>query len=474
MAGVAGRSPETHRQEDLFGFVESRRGDVLISVIIPVYNDARDLEICLQHWQRSAQAPHEIIVADDGSADDSASVAERYGARVVSMDNRGGPARARNAAAALATGDVLFFVDADVAVKPDTLERVASAFEKEPELAALIGSYDDDPGDPDFLSQYKNLMHHFVHQRGRHHAFTFWSGCGAIRRAVFLEFSGFTESYRRPAIEDIELGYRLKRGGKRIELDPGLQVKHLKRWTFWGLLKTDVLDRGIPWTELILNDRSIPDDLNLQLSQRVSVALVYVVLTLATLCAFYYRGFFLAPLLCVLFLLLGRYWTEASVRRSRGVIVVTALTLAAVISLSWVYHLLILIPLFLFGAVLLVVRHRYSYGEHQTWARVLSGLPVLAVGCVTVVLYWHTRPLILVFGLAVFALVILNNQFYLFLAAKRGPAFAVAAIPFHLLYHFYNGVSFATGLLRWSLRRRSRAASPVVAASGAPRMRAPS
>jgi hypothetical protein len=219
---------------------------------------------------------------------------------------------------------------------------------------------------------------------------------------------------------------------------------------------------------LILNDRSLPDDLNLQLSQRVSVALVYVVLTLATLCAFYYRGFFLAPLLAVLFLLLGRYWTEASVRRSIGVILVTALTLAAIIALSWFYHLLILIPLFLFGAVLLVVRHRYSYAEHQTWARLLSGFPVLAAGCVTVVLYWHSRPLILAFGLAVFALVILNNQFYLFLAAKRGPAFAVAAIPFHLLYHFYNGVSFAAGLLRWSLRRRSRPASPVVTVNGSP------
>ncbi len=51
-------------------------------------------------------------------------------------------------------------------------------------------------------------------------------------------------------------------------------MKHLKRWTFWGLVKTDVLDRGIPWTELILRDANMPDDLNLQLSQRVSVALV--------------------------------------------------------------------------------------------------------------------------------------------------------------------------------------------------------
>jgi hypothetical protein len=48
--------------------------------------------------------------------------------------------------------------------------------------------------------------------------------------------------------------------------------------------------------------------------------------------------------------------------------------------------------------------------------------------------------------------VILNNEFYIFLAAKRGKLFAVAAVPFHLLYHLYNGISFLVGLYRHSAR----------------------
>ena len=157
---------------------------------------------------------------------------------------------------------------------PSTLERVVRvAFFEDRELDALIGSYDDDPSSQDFLSQYRNLMHCFVHQTGRRDAFTFWSGCGAVRRDLFLQCSGFDERYRRPAIEDIELGYRMAAEGRKMILDPDLQVKHLKRWTFWGLVKTDVLDRGIPWTELILRDQQMANDLNLQLSQRVSVAL---------------------------------------------------------------------------------------------------------------------------------------------------------------------------------------------------------
>ena len=59
------------------------------------------------------------------------------------------------------------------------------------------------------------------------------------------------------------------------------------------------------------------------------------------------------------------------------------------------------------------------------------------------------------------AIIALNNQFYLFLAAKRGRPFALAAIPFHLLYHLYNGFSFAYGLARHTLRRASTQVAPV-------------
>jgi len=54
----------------------------------------------------------------------------------------------------------------------------------------------------------------------------------------------------------------------------------------------------------------------------------------------------------------------------------------------------------------------------------------------------------------------LNNRFYLFLAQKRGRLFAVAAFPFHLLYHFYNGVSFVLGTCLWTVRRLAPPPAP--------------
>jgi hypothetical protein len=85
---------------------------------------------------------------------------------------------------------------------------------------------------------------------------------------------GFDPGYFRPAIEDIELGYRLKAAGYRIRLYKALQVKHLKRWGVRSLLRADFYYRALPWTELILRDHRFINDLNLRIHSRISVALI--------------------------------------------------------------------------------------------------------------------------------------------------------------------------------------------------------
>jgi len=255
----------------------------LVSVIVPVRNDAAHLRDCLSGLRASTLEDYELIVVDDASTDDSARVAEETGARLQRLPARCGPAGARNHGALQARGRYLFFVDADVRVRPETLARAIAVFENDPGVAALFGSYDTRPAAPGFLSQYKNLFHHFVHQQGRDEASTFWSGCGAIRRDVFLGSGGFAARYRRPSIEDIELGVRLRRAGRRIVLRKDLQVTHLKRWTLWSLLKSDLWARAVPWTRLLLEQRQVPNDLNLQAGQRLSGLLAYALLATAAL-----------------------------------------------------------------------------------------------------------------------------------------------------------------------------------------------
>src|SRR5437762_769016 len=248
---------------------------MLVSIIVPVYNDAKGLSQCLFGLKAVAFSDTEIIVVDDGSTDSTASVVEEAGVRVLHLAKNSGPAAARNCGARHAQGDILFFVDSDVVLAPGGIDRVKRVFDEQPDMAAVFGSYDANPKAAGVVSQYRNLLHHFVHQNGNSEASTFWAGCGAIRRSAFERVGGFDEKqFRRPSIEDIELGYRLRRAGYRILLDKSLQGTHLKQWTLLSFIKTDILCRAIPWSRLILETKLLPNDLNLKWDQRASFVLL--------------------------------------------------------------------------------------------------------------------------------------------------------------------------------------------------------
>jgi cellulose synthase/poly-beta-1,6-N-acetylglucosamine synthase-like glycosyltransferase len=410
----------------------------------------------------SRAQPLEIIVVADGPGAAVKQIAAKFPVTVLSTGGQRGPAFARNMGAKAARGSLLFFLDSDVCVQPGTMGRVQTSFDSDPELDALIGSYDSEPSAGDFLSQYRNLMHCYFHQGARTKASTFWSGCGAIRKDVFRTHAGFDEDFGRPAIEDIELGYRLLRSGRKILLDRALQVTHLKRWTFWNLVKTDVLDRGIPWTELILRDRLMPNDLNLQLSQRVSVALVFILVGLSALTAVFSGGYFLIPLFAIVLIMLARWWGEFGASdRPRAVPFVMIGAILLIAMLAYRYGMLGLIPPLMLSPSILLIQHRY--GTRGTKPTVLRWLGLLySTGSIFLAIqYLPTTGVVFAGFILVATLGLLNSQFYIFLAAKRGVPFMLAAIPFHLLYHFYNGISFTVGLIRhvWLTATRTERAT---------------
>jgi GT2 family glycosyltransferase len=289
--------------------------------------------------------PGEVIVVIDGASDGAAGCAAAAGARVMTLPTPAGPAAARNAGAEAARGSVLLFVDADVAVPVDLMGRVAGILAADPQLAAVIGSYDDEPAERGFLSQYRNLLHHYVHQTSREDATTFWCGCGAVRREVFLALGGLDAGFGAPSVEDIEFGYRLTRAGRRIRLCKELQVTHLKRWAAGSMVRTDIFDRAVPWTRLVIRSRKLPNDLNLRTSARVSTALVFALV-------------------------------------------------ASLAAAAW-----------------------------TPWA-------LAAAAC------------------SVLGLTAINAEFYAFLWRKRGPLFALAAMPWHWLYFACAGIGLVIGLAR--------------------------
>lgn len=221
-----------------------------VSVVVPATDAPPTLGDCLTALDRSDDGPDERIVVTDPSL---------------------GASDARNAGAARAGGDVLVFVDADVRVHPDAIGRIRAAFEADPGLTALHGSYDDRPAHRSTVSAFRNLLHHHVHHANPGPAETFWTGLGAVRRDAFLAAGGLdAERYPHPSIEDIELGHRLAAAGGRLVIDPAVQGTHLKRWTLRSMVHTDFAHRAVPWIALQVRSGRLSSTLNMGWAHRCS------------------------------------------------------------------------------------------------------------------------------------------------------------------------------------------------------------
>lgn len=224
---------------------------LVLSVVVPATDRPPTLAECTAAIEAALAAEDELIVVDEPSGS--------------------GPAAARNRGSKVAQGHVLVFVDADVVVHADALDRIRAAFAGDENLAGLFGSYDDDPRAPGVVSRFRNLLHHHVHQSSPGGATTFWAGLGAVRRSAFEAAGGFDEArYPRPAIEDIELGVRLSSLGCRIGLDPALQGTHLKRWTLGSMVRSDLVARGAPWVSLLVREPRAGAQLNLGIRHQLS------------------------------------------------------------------------------------------------------------------------------------------------------------------------------------------------------------
>jgi GT2 family glycosyltransferase len=293
-----------------------------LSVVMPVHNGADVLPKSLAPLLRMQRAGEivEIIVVDDGSTDASAAIAAGTpGVTLIPSGGRVGPGGARNVAARAAVGNVLWFVDADVVVHDDAA-RVLSDELRLTDAAAVFGCYDDSPAGTNFLSQYKNLVHRYYHRREPGEAETFWAGCGAVRREIFLASGGFDAiTYRYPSIEDIELGFRLRERGYSLVLAPALQGTHLKVWRLSNLLHTDIFRRALPWSRLILSRTGLHDALNVGVAERVNAALAAVLLVTLVLATATWVPWWI-PLLALAAVAVGNRWLFDAFRSAHGLL----------------------------------------------------------------------------------------------------------------------------------------------------------
>ena len=187
-----------------------------IAFIIPVRNDPERLARCLSAIARDARS--DVVVADNGSTDDTPEVARRAGATVLHLPGLR-VSELRNQAASASNGDVLGFVDADHEISPGWSDAAAEIL-MDPAVAAAGAMYTS----PD--RTWVQTMYGVLRGETRGRRDVAWLGSGnlAIRRTAFESVGGFDAELE--ACEDVDLCQRLRRQGWRIVGDERLRSVH--------------------------------------------------------------------------------------------------------------------------------------------------------------------------------------------------------------------------------------------------------
>jgi len=207
------------------------------SVIIPARNAEKSIHLCLQSVFSSRLLPSEVIVVDDGSTDQTRKVAADFPCNILLCDISEGPMQPRLAGARAARYPILVFVDADVCVYRDTLEKALGHFESA-EVSAVTGMLSREFMGETFYGRFKNEYMVYIFSRQPRDAHFLYGSFWAVRARDMVSFDPISDPFGS-IVADTEAGLCLKREGKRLLLDHQLQVRHLKEYSFKTLMQND-------------------------------------------------------------------------------------------------------------------------------------------------------------------------------------------------------------------------------------------
>lgn len=230
----------------------------LISIIIPNRNGAATIGLCLEAVFDSAYEPFEVIVVDDCSEDESIAAITRFPCTLIRLAHHRGASAARNAGAARARGEVLFFTDADCLPEKNALAVACESFLKYGSGVVVGGTYTPTPYDTDFFSRFQSV---FVnHSETRHAEDADYAATHAmvIAAAEFRRNGGFTEDFL-PVAEDVEFSHRLRSAGYRIVIEPRLLVRHIFDFSLDRSLRNAAF-KAMYWTAYSIGNRDILAD----------------------------------------------------------------------------------------------------------------------------------------------------------------------------------------------------------------------
>lgn len=222
-----------------------------VSVVIPVRNDAAHLELCLAALARQHIAPHEVIVVDNGSTDDTGAVAGRHGARVIEEPETGiGIASAAGYDAA--TGDIIARVDADSVPAADWTRVIADTFRSRPGVDAITGpaSFTDGPKVLRSVAALAYLGSYFLFSAlALGHVPVFGSNL-AFRRSAWLAIRNEVHVRDTMTHDDLDLSFHLGTG-HRVRFVPllrtGISMRPFSDGRGWLRVRRGFHTIGLHW-----------------------------------------------------------------------------------------------------------------------------------------------------------------------------------------------------------------------------------
>lgn len=204
VAGARSPQPSLYKEEPM------SPNRPLVSVIVPTYNCEKTLAACLDAAFAQTYPAVEVIVVDDASSDRSRAIAQRYDCTLITSEHNSGPATARNRGIAASRGEIVFFLDADVALAPDAVATAVVLLDEDSSLAGASGIYAVTPlFDDGVVERYQALHAHYWRRRNAGIVRAGYFSLGAFRRSVIDEVGAFDGSLRANFNEDTEYGYRI-------------------------------------------------------------------------------------------------------------------------------------------------------------------------------------------------------------------------------------------------------------------------
>ncbi|MFH1332562.1 MAG: glycosyltransferase [archaeon] len=218
-----------------------------ISVVIPVYNDAKNLQKMMESLKKQTFKNFETIVIDDGSKDNSYEIAKKYADKVLRNETNKGPAVTRNRGIKNAKAEIIAFTDSDCEAKEDWLEKINQLF-ADKEISVMMGKVTlpkstliadsisalgfPAGGHVGFEKMWKVNKEGFTDHL---------SSCNmALRKEVFEKQGMIDESFPLAGAEDSELSYRLTKNGVKIKYNPDAIVTHEPRTSLKSFIRWQI------------------------------------------------------------------------------------------------------------------------------------------------------------------------------------------------------------------------------------------